>query len=294
MIKNLQIRLNCDKRGKITSGLKTEKGFPKAVDYFVCDEFPEIIQEYGKQPKKIIIAFPVNDINSLFDCNYVLYGGNQTKIRQCDGENCIHRIDEELNGIKYRGGEESKCVCDDLDDDKKRCHAIMYLKAWILKKDGGLLSPSVYLFQSGSENSAANIFGELEKVRFLNSEILQHIPFGLSVDMVSSRDEAKKRFPIWSLQAIPRNQLGGKIEFQLPSRKEATERLLEPSKAEPQTDKILLAISELKVGNKDKFRMIDDELSAVEDLQKRKMYVETFEKKLMAIGSDYEIETMLF
>jgi hypothetical protein len=219
MIKNLAIRLNCDKRGKITSGVKTDKGFPKSVDYFVVEDFPEIIAEYGNQPKKLLIAFPLNDILSLFDCNYVLYGGNQTKIRQCDGENCIHRIDEEINGKKYKAGEETKCVCDELaDDDKRKCRSVMYLKAWILKKNGLLLSPNVYLFQSGSENTASNIYSELEKVRFLNSEVLQHIPFGLSINMVSSKEEAKKKFPIWSLQAIPKNQLGTEIQYMLPDR----------------------------------------------------------------------------
>lgn len=218
MIKNLQIRLNCDKRGRITSGIKTDKGYPKAVDYFVVEDFPEIVAEYGNQPKKLIIAFPVNDIISLFDCNYVLYG-NQTKIRQCDGERCVHRIDEEINGIKYKAGEESECICEKLeDDDKRRCKAIMYLKAWILRKDGSLLSPNIYLFQSGSENSASNIYSELEKVRFLNSEILQHIPFGLSVEMMGSKDEAKKKFPIWNLQAIPRYQLGATKHYELPER----------------------------------------------------------------------------
>lgn len=149
MIKNLQIRLVCDKRGKITSGIKTNEGYPKAVEYFVIEDFPEIEAEYGKQPKKLLVAFPINDIHSLFDCNYVLYSKNQTKIRQCDGENCIHRIDEEINGVKYLAGEESKCICDEIEDDKKRCRCVMYLKCWILRKNGQLLSPNIYLFQSG-------------------------------------------------------------------------------------------------------------------------------------------------
>lgn len=232
MIKNLQIRLNCDKRGKITTGIKTDKGLPCSVDYFVIDDFPEIQKEYGTKPKKLIIAFPVNDISALFDTNYVLYGKN-TKIRQCDGEFCIHRIDEEINGTKYHAGEETECICDKLvEDDKKRCRISMYLKAWILKKDGTLLSPNVYLFYSGSGNTASNIYSELEKIRFLNSDVLQYIPFGLSVEMIGSKDEAKKKFPIWSLQAIPRHQITSTMQYELPE-KTKTQEHFDETKIDP-------------------------------------------------------------
>lgn len=228
MIKDMKLNLVCDQRGKITTGIKSTssggKEIPKAVDYFVIDKFPEIIQEYGQKPNKLIIAFPTNDINSLFDCNYVAYG-NETKLRQCDGETCIHRIDENIDGEQYKAGQETKCICKELaENHKKRCRYVMYLKAWILKKNGSLLSPNIYLFTSGSKNTGDNIYSELEKVRFLNNEILQHIPFGLSVKMISGKEDAKKTFPIWTLQAIPRTQLGGEVQFQLPEHKARTEQ----------------------------------------------------------------------
>jgi hypothetical protein len=292
MIKNLSIRLNCDKRGKITSGIKTDKGFPKSVDYFDVSDFPEIIAEYGAQPKKILIAFPVNDIASLFDCNYVLYG-NQTKIRQCDGEVCIHRIDEEINSIKYKAGEESKCLCDEIEDDKKRCRCAMYLKCWILKKDGTLLSPNIYLFHSGSENSAANINSELQKVRFLNSEILQNIPFGLSVEMISSKEEAKKKFPIWSLQAIPRTQLGANVEYLLPEKKKELSITSQSTikTVDPILGKIDKIISTTPIKE---IESIDDSFDTVEDLSLRKIYIGALQQRLEELKIDYEIRTLPF
>jgi hypothetical protein len=291
MIK-LAVRLNCDKRAKITSGMKTEKGYPKALDYFEISEFPEIIAEYGTQPKKLLIAFPVNDIASLFDCNYVLYGG-QTKIRQCDGEACIHRIDEEINSVKYKAGEESKCLCDEIEDDKKRCKCAMYLKCWILKKDGILLSPNIYLFYSGSENTASNIHSELQKVCFLNAGILQHVPFGLSVEMISSREEAKKKFPIWSLQAIPRTQLGANVEYLLPGRKKELAPVTQSTVKIENTP--LERISKITILTPIKeLESIDDSFDTIEDLALRKVCINALQDKIDELKLNYEIRTLPF
>jgi len=45
----LRPKINTDRRGKITTGIKaisakTQKEYPKATDYFVIDDFPELIK----------------------------------------------------------------------------------------------------------------------------------------------------------------------------------------------------------------------------------------------------------
>ena len=203
MIIDIKTRINCDKRGKITTGKKSDKGFPMTTDHFVIDEFPELIEAYGTQPKKLVLFFPTDNILDFFDCNYISYG-KETKIRQCDGQTCIHRINETIAGVSYEAGQESGCICHDLEaDDKKRCRYVAYFKAWIADpKLGRVNNPLCYLFQTTSKNSGDTIFSELEKIKALNHGVLRTVPFGLSVEMVSGREQAKKKFPIWHLQAI--------------------------------------------------------------------------------------------
>lgn len=205
----LRPKINVDKRGKITTGIKavsekSGKEYPKATDYFVITDFPELVKCYGEKPKKLVLFFPDNEIESFFSADMVLYGGNQTLIRKCDGSECIHRIDEEVAGQKYIAGEISQCVCQNLaEDDKKRCKIACYIKAYIADtKTGKIENPLCYLFYTGSRNSAENLFSELKKIRNLLGGNLVGIPFGLSVEMVSGKTDAKQKFPIWSLQVL--------------------------------------------------------------------------------------------
>jgi len=203
MIVDIKTRINCDSRGKITTGKKSDKGYPQSTDYFVIDEFPELQVAYGLQPKKLVLFFPSDNIIDFFDCNYVAYG-NETKIRQCNGETCLHRIDENINGIQYKAGQETDCICANMEhNDKKRCRYVAYFKAWVADpKLGKVDNPLCYLFQTTSKNSGDTIFSELEKIKALNNGVLRNVPFGLSVEMVSGREQAKMKFPIWHLQAI--------------------------------------------------------------------------------------------
>lgn len=53
--------------GKIRLGVRdSTKGYPKDTDHFVVTELPEVVAVYGKAPKKLIIAFPSNDIEQVF------------------------------------------------------------------------------------------------------------------------------------------------------------------------------------------------------------------------------------
>lgn len=236
MIKYLKSnRINVDRRGKITTGMKVtnDKGveYPKATDFFVIDDFPELKAIYGDKPKKLVIVFPTDDVTDFFTADLVLYGSNNQMIRKCDGEECLHRIDESLNLINrynnagdveelekpivknYVAGEISECCCKlmpqeiekdgKLKKNPKLCNVAMYMKAFIVNyKTGKIVSPLCYHFYSGSENTASNIYSELKKTSLLRSGAIKGIPFGLSVDMVSGRTDAKKKYPIWNLQVL--------------------------------------------------------------------------------------------
>lgn len=227
-------RINVDKRGKITTGIKKTNSqgveYPSTTDYFVIDEFPELKAIYGEKPKKLMLVFPQNEIASFLQIDKVLYGSNNAMIRKCDEIECIHRIDEELDHVgiidadgslqeaepykkKYVAGEISECCCKTMPStvmkngkevkNPKLCNCAMYMKAHIVDyKVKKIVSPTCYLFYSGSINTAANIYSELDKIKTITNGRLANIPFGLTIDMVGGRDDAKRKYPIWNIQVL--------------------------------------------------------------------------------------------
>jgi hypothetical protein len=213
MIKDIKMRLTVDPRGKIKTGQKSDKGFPQSLDHFNVEAFPELQKEYGNKPIEIFIYVPSDTITDFFDCEYNTYGSNNQKKRSCDGENCIHRINEEINNVKYVAGELNKCICPTLPltvyrGDKEVpnpdiCKYVAYFRAWIAyPKSGKVENPLCYLFETHSKNSGDAIYSELDKIKTLNHGTLRGVPFKLSVKMVSGKMDAKTKFPIWSLLAI--------------------------------------------------------------------------------------------
>lgn len=231
-------RINVDKRGKITTGVKKTNSqgieYPSTTDYFVIDEFPELKAIYGEKPKKLMLVFPHNEISSFLQIDKVLYGSNNAMIRKCDEIECIHRIDEELEHVgiidadgsiqesepykkKYVAGEISECCCKTMPTtvkvikkgvevevkNPKLCNCAMYMKAHIVDyKIKKIVSPTCYLFYSGSINTAANIYSELDKIKTITNGRLANIPFGLTIDMVGGKDDAKRKYPIWNIQVL--------------------------------------------------------------------------------------------
>lgn len=236
MLKSLKSnRINVDRRGKITTGIKkvserTGKEYPATTDYFVIDDFTELKEVYGDKPKKLVIVFPTNTIEDFFDANMVLYGSNNQMIRKCDGVECLHRIDEDLSLVgrfeedgtiqeaesyqkKYVAGEISECCCKLMPSviqkdgkevkNPKLCNVAMYMKAFIVNyKTSKIISPLCYHFYSGSENTASNIYSELSKIQNMLNGRIAGLPFGLSMDMVPGKANAKIKYPIWNLQIL--------------------------------------------------------------------------------------------
>lgn len=218
MIKGHFTRITTDGRGKIKSGkIRPGTSYPMSLDYFNVSAFKELLATYGAEPDALVLFFPSNNIEDFFDDDYNHYAGgkdNPVKTRSCDSEKCIHRIAETCNGVKFVAGEESDCVCVDMADtvddgrggqkaNPDRCKYVCYLKGWIgLPPTFKVDNPSCYLFETHSKNSGANIKSEIEKVLHLNMGNIAGIPFKISVKMVSGRDNAKEKFPIWNLQMM--------------------------------------------------------------------------------------------
>lgn len=200
-----QHKIQPDTRGSITTGEKTERGLPKAVGHFNVSKFREVIEVYGNTPTQFVIYLPSNNWMECFDDTYEEWGGNKTKKRSCNGEECTHRIEETINGVLYREGAVSECLCQGME--APICSYSMLLKAYIASAEYELLSMTCYAFRSGSENNGENIRSALQKVsvdteRLYGQPLLMGIPFNLSVKMVSSRDSAKKKFPVWNIQPL--------------------------------------------------------------------------------------------
>ena len=204
MIKNFKMRIACDPRGKISTGKKSEKGFPQSLDYFYINEFPELIEMYGDKPAELFLYMPSDNIMDFFDCEFNTYGSNAAKKRSCDGEVCIHRIDEKIGDTEYVAGEQTGCVCEKLSPtDKNRCKYVAYLRAWIVSPTSGKVDNHLcYLLETHSQNSGDAIYSELQKIQFLNKGFLRGVKFSLTVKMIGGKTDAKQKFPIWALRGV--------------------------------------------------------------------------------------------
>jgi hypothetical protein len=76
--------LRLPRLGVIQLGEKDEKGVPRSLDYFVCPE--EVRKVYGDRPRRLDIAFPVDDITVIFPSQLERYGDQFGRICTGDGE----------------------------------------------------------------------------------------------------------------------------------------------------------------------------------------------------------------
>lgn len=207
--KDIRMRISSDMRGKITTGTKSEKGFPMSLDYFDVSDFPELVAVYGEKPKRIAITFPSNDYQDFFSTEYNTWGGKTSKPikkRFCDGETCTFNIEEKIGATKYSAGSAVACVCkqENFPADAERCKCYMSLKAYVINPNSGKIeSISPYRFENHSVNSADKLATEILKINTITAGKLMGVPFVLSVDMVDQVVAGeKRRYPIWSIQAV--------------------------------------------------------------------------------------------
>ena len=224
MIKH-QRRPTTDIRGVITTGKRSAKGYPQALSYYDVSDFPEVIQAYGPTPDAVVVYMPSNVLEECFGDEKVVYAGfsGGVKVRGCNwdearqGNFCIHRINETVEGKPYVAGEETGCICPKLPDkitkqtnngpkevpNPQKCKYAAWFKVWIgFPPKYAPDNSSCYLFKTGSENSGIAVKSELESILTLNNGILKNVPFLLKVKMVGGKTDAKQKFPVWHLQAM--------------------------------------------------------------------------------------------
>lgn len=207
--KDIRPRITSDMRGKITTGMKSEKGYPMSLDYFNISDFPELIAVYGEKPKRIAVTFPSNALEDFFSTEYNTWGGKTSKPvkkRFCDGEMCTFNLEEKIGAIKYAAGAAVPCVCkqENFPPEAERCKCYMSLKAYIINPNTGKIeSISPYRFENHSVNSADKLATEILKINTITGGKLMGVPFVLGVDMVDQLVAGeKRRYPIWSIQAV--------------------------------------------------------------------------------------------
>lgn len=300
MIKNFRARVMVDPRGKIKTGMKAKnsegKEYPKSLDHFNVVKFPELVEQYGEKPAAFVIQFPSNEPIDFFDCNYEHWSGRKKEgeqgvlIRRCDGETCLHRINEEIAGKKYAAGEESRCVCLDMkEDDKKRCGYTAYLKAWIVSpQTGNIENPLCYLFETHSRNSGDAIYSALNDVRVLTNGVLRGIRFSLSVRMVAGKEDAKMKFPIWTL--LP---LGTVTEMRNRAKMLTEAKETPPEKLLPLLSKIPPGSLEdlLKQESRARRERITKEIqsvSTIANLSKKKEEINKMLSEALLVQTDYD------
>lgn len=205
MLKTLfRNRVTVKQPGKISTGIRTEGGQGRGVDYFNISDFPELIAAYGEKPQLLIVYPPSDRLEDFFDDQMCLWAGgtkNAVKVRTCDGETCIHRIAEEVDGTQYGAGEETECICQELPEDhKKRCRYLVNPKFYVgLPPRFAVDNLSCYLFETHSVNSGEHLKSELVRIQKITGR-MANIPFKLSVHMASGSMKASEKFPIWHLE----------------------------------------------------------------------------------------------
>ncbi|MCL4540175.1 MAG: hypothetical protein M1378_11375, partial [Bacteroidetes bacterium] len=137
MIKNLNTRVQIDKRGKIKIGGKSEKGYPVSFDYFDLKAFPELQRAYGDKPNSLRVMFPSDNLNDIASNDYRLYNSKRL-VRKCDGIECVHLLDN--NG--HHAGEITQCICQ--PNMKDACTPYMMLKVFVLTKEDKIINPYAY------------------------------------------------------------------------------------------------------------------------------------------------------
>jgi len=170
--------------GKIRLGVKvvnekTNKEYPKEVDYFVCPA--EIKKVLGDQPKELDIMFPLNDPESLFPQAYKWYGSGAGLKCRGDGIEAL-RLNEEKGEM-----EERKCPCELLDEGKCKQRASLVFMLPNIKIGG------VYQIDLSSYHSIVDINSSLDYAMAMLGGRIAMVPFILRRVPKETHNDGKKQ-----------------------------------------------------------------------------------------------------
>lgn len=170
------VRLSLPRAGKIRLGIRTDRGYPKEVDYFVLDaDLPgraEIVRLYGAQPKRLLVTLVSSDPEEVFPHALKAYGKGLGLLCRGDGRTALRaRVEQRTDRdgkahqviVRDQAGrpltEERACPCDWLK--AKKCRALGNLV--VVLPEVGL---GVYQLDTSSWWSMQNVRSDLA---FLNS-----------------------------------------------------------------------------------------------------------------------------
>ena len=181
MIKGISDKVRFPRLGKIKIGEKTEKGYPRSLDYFLCPD--EVKKVYGDEPKELDILFPVDSLDAIFPQYLKWYGKGSGLKCWGDGETA-HRFNKETNDI-----EEIECLFEECPEyESKNCKKLANLN-FMLPKVQGL---GIYQLATSSMNSILNINSTLALISGITGGKISMIPFKLVVSREEAQVEGKK------------------------------------------------------------------------------------------------------
>lgn len=172
-IEGLTNRRRLPRAGVIRLGIKAKKDgkeYPKETDYFVCP--PEVQAKYGKEPKRMVIMFPVEDDLMFFPQFYKRYGNS---VLLCKGDGIT------AHGWNFKTGglEELKCPCSKLEEGGCKQIAILQFMLPEVEESAG-----VYQIATSSKNSIVDINSGIDIVRGIAGRVAM-------IPLILKRDEIK-------------------------------------------------------------------------------------------------------
>lgn len=162
MIKGLSDRRRLPRAGIIRLGIKkkhkeSRKEYPVEVDYFVC---PQLVQEqYGPEPKELIIMFPIESEQVFFQQFYKCYGNGILLCRGDGDEGTFWDFDK--GDFRKR-----KCPCEKLENGKCKPTGILQFLLPEVKESVG-----VWQITTSSKNSIIDINSGIDFVRGLSGRV---------------------------------------------------------------------------------------------------------------------------
>ena len=173
MIKGLSDKRRLPRAGIIRLGIKVKneagKEYPKETDFFVCP--PLVKEQYGDEPKEMVIMFPVESEQVFFQQFYKKYG-NGVLLCRGDGEKATYYDFDEGGFV------DKECPCDDLDKKCKAVGVLQFLLPEIREAVG------VWQISTSSKNSIIDINSGIDFVRGLVGRIAM-------IPLILKREETK-------------------------------------------------------------------------------------------------------
>lgn len=191
--------------GRIKCGMKSDRGFPMSVDYFIPsgNYAPLFTQAYGEKPSTIQIVFPSDDAELVCREEYVLRDGQGKLVATGDGETFKTWSEKAKKYIIVTTTEQPDIMAM-LEKHYKQEWKITLTLVFILPLVRGIMG--CWQFQTkGSASTIPQVRDAFDAMLETNGKAAGVI-FDLSVKMhVSQKPNEKSRYPVVTL--VPNESL---------------------------------------------------------------------------------------